>query len=67
MKNTVFAIALAVASVPFTFAAQQPAANPPANAPAAQTSTSKSTTTKVRKHVKKNKPAPAVNNSTASK
>ena len=54
MKNSILAIALAVASTPFMFAAQAPQSNPPASGANAPKSTSATTTTKKhKKHVKK--------------
>jgi hypothetical protein len=56
MKNSILAIALAVASTPFMFAAQ--ASTPQANPPAGTSKTaSTKTTTKKTKHVKKPKSA----------
>ena len=62
MKNSILAIALAVASTPFMFAAQAPQANPPASGANAPKSTSATTTTKKhKKHVKKVKTAKPTN------
>ena len=62
MKKSLIAIAFAVATVPFTFAAQTPAPKQtPANPPAATTQTPSSntsnttTTTKTKKHSKHSK------------
>jgi len=58
MKKSILAIAFAVASTPFMFAAQAstPQANPPASGTAAPKSTT-ATTKKTKKHVKKVKSA----------
>ena len=71
MKNTLLAIGLAVATMPLTFAAQQP------NAPAAPSSTATPSAAKTKKHVKKNhkaktaetpaSTAPAVKSATPAK
>lgn len=66
MKNTILAIALTAAAVPFTFAAQ---ANPPAGAQA-QSATSNSTSTaktgSKKNHKKSVKKAPAKSDSTGA-
>ncbi len=62
MKKSILAIAFAVASTPFMFAAQ--ASTPQANPPANGANTSKSTsvkTKKTKKHVKKVKSAKPTN------
>jgi len=60
MRKSILAIALAVASTPFVFAAQAPQSNPPANgANAPKTESAKTTTKKTKKHVKKAKPTTA--------
>jgi hypothetical protein len=59
MKKTVLAIALAVATMPLTFAAQTPA-----NPPAAKTTTG--ATAKTKKHVRKSKKTTAAKPSPAA-
>ena len=59
MKKTVLAIALAVATMPLTFAAQTPA-----NPPATKTTTGATATTK--KHVRKSKKTTAAKPSAAA-
>ncbi|MBV9743710.1 MAG: hypothetical protein JO099_08095 [Acidobacteriia bacterium] len=68
MKKTLLAIGLAVATMPLTFAAQQPAGSTPnanSNASQSNTATAKKTSKKVKKN-KTSKTTPAAHESTAA-
>jgi len=59
MKKTLFAIGLAFAAMPLTFAAQAPASTPAGQSKTGQTATAPATTKKVKKVKKTTKPVHA--------